>query len=102
MTAERLAAAWVRAGLPENVLQVLHLSPELTEQAIKDSRVNFVAFTGSVQGGKAVDTAAVRADGFKGVALEVRQRRHFHVSSLIALLSSLVERTQHMYEKMPT
>jgi len=50
---------------------VLHLSPELTEQAIKDPRVKFVAFTGSVQGGKAVDTSAVHADGFKGVALEL-------------------------------
>ncbi|KAF8530137.1 succinate semialdehyde dehydrogenase [Hysterangium stoloniferum] len=71
LTAERLAAAWSGAGLPENVFQVLHLSPELTEQAVKDSRVNYVVFTGSVKGGKAVDTVAVNAEGFKGVALEL-------------------------------
>lgn len=71
LTAERLATAWSRAGLPENVFQVEHLSPELTEKAIQDTRVNFVVFTGSVKGGKAVDNAAARAEGFKGVALEV-------------------------------
>ncbi|KAF8580401.1 succinate semialdehyde dehydrogenase [Ramaria rubella] len=71
LTAERLATAWSRAGLPENVFQVLHLSPELTEHTVKDSRVNFVVFTGSVKGGKAIDTAAAHAKGFKGVALEL-------------------------------
>lgn len=72
LTAERLATAWSRAGLPENVFQVEHLSSELTEKAIQDARVNFVVFTGSVNGGKAVDNAAARAQGFKGVALEVK------------------------------
>ncbi|KIJ37556.1 hypothetical protein M422DRAFT_177737, partial [Sphaerobolus stellatus SS14] len=71
LTAERIATAWARAGLPENVLQVLHLSPELTEQAVKDPRVNYVVFTGSVKGGKAIDAAAAQSEAFKGVALEV-------------------------------
>ncbi|KIJ25567.1 hypothetical protein M422DRAFT_38634 [Sphaerobolus stellatus SS14] len=71
LTAERIATAWARAGLPENVLQVLHLSPELTEQAVKDPRVNYVVFTGSVKGGKAIDAAAAQSEAFKGVALEL-------------------------------
>lgn len=52
------------------------MSPELTEVAIKDSRVNFVVFTGSVQGGKSVEKIAANAIGFKGVALEVRFRNN--------------------------
>lgn len=71
LTAERLAQCWLDAGLPQHVLQVLHLSPSLTNQAIQDSRVNFVVFTGSVEGGKAIEVAATNAKGFKGVALEV-------------------------------
>lgn len=73
LTAERLATAWSRAGLPDYVFQVVHLSPELTENAIHDARINYVVFTGSVKGGKAVDNVAARAAGFKGVALEVRE-----------------------------
>lgn len=50
----------------------MHLSPELTTQAIQHPLVNFISFTGSVAGGRAVEQAAVSAPGFKGVALEVR------------------------------
>jgi acyl-CoA reductase-like NAD-dependent aldehyde dehydrogenase len=42
---------------------------DLTAQAIADPRVAFVAFTGSVAGGRAVERAA--AGHFKGVALEL-------------------------------
>ncbi|EJD50646.1 succinate semialdehyde dehydrogenase [Auricularia subglabra TFB-10046 SS5] len=71
LSAERLAQAFSNAGLPPNVLQVVHLSPELTEQAVKHKSVSFVSFTGSVVGGQAVERAAVDAEGFKGVALEL-------------------------------
>ncbi|GJJ09485.1 hypothetical protein Clacol_003708 [Clathrus columnatus] len=71
LAAESFAKCWVDAGLPQHVLQVLHLPPLLTEKAIQDSHVNFVIFTGSVLGGKAVDTAVANAKGFKGVALEL-------------------------------
>lgn len=63
--------AFSNAGLPPNVLQVVHLSPELTEHAIGNKAVSFVSFTGSVVGGQAVESAAVSASGFKGVALEL-------------------------------
>lgn len=72
LTAERFALALTRAGVPEDVVQVLHLSPPLVEHAIKHTLVDFVSFTGSVAGGQAVEKAAVEASGFKGVALEVR------------------------------
>ncbi|KAI9462437.1 succinate semialdehyde dehydrogenase [Lactarius psammicola] len=61
LTAERLSLALHRAGLPENVLQVLHLSPPLTTFVVQHPLVNFVSFTGK----------SVEAPGFKGVALEL-------------------------------
>ena len=67
-----------RAGLPEDVLQVLHLSPPLTTFVIQHPLVNFVSFTGSVAGGHSVEKAAVEAPGFKGVALEVHFSTLFH------------------------
>ena len=71
LTAERFALALTRAGVPPAVIQVIHLSPRLTEYAIKHPKVDFVSFTGSVTGGKFVQEVASHADGFKGVALEV-------------------------------
>ncbi|OCH84860.1 aldehyde dehydrogenase [Obba rivulosa] len=71
LTAERFALALKRAGVPDDVIQVLHLSPALTSYAVRHPSVNFVSFTGSVVGGRAVEQAAVNAPGFKGVGLEL-------------------------------
>jgi acyl-CoA reductase-like NAD-dependent aldehyde dehydrogenase len=72
LTAERFALALKRAGVPPDVIQVVHLSPQLTSHAISNPSVAFVSFTGSVAGGRSVAKAASTADGFTGVALEVR------------------------------
>ena len=69
--AERIASALVAAGVPSNVVQVLHMSPELTSFVVKHPSIDFVSFTGSVPGGRSVEQAAVEAEGFKGVALEL-------------------------------
>lgn len=69
LAGERFAEIYATAGLPENVLQVLHLTPTQTEGVIKDARVQFVQFTGSVANGHMVAKAA--ADTFKGVGLEL-------------------------------
>ncbi|KAL1943782.1 hypothetical protein VTO73DRAFT_4227 [Trametes versicolor] len=71
LAAERFASAFHKAGVPRDVLQVIHLSPELTSAAVKHPLVDFVSFTGSVAGGRAVDIAAAEASGFKGVGLEL-------------------------------
>ncbi|KAI6144321.1 Aldehyde/histidinol dehydrogenase [Pisolithus tinctorius] len=71
MAAERFATALVNAGVPEGIIQVLHLSPTLTSYVIQHELVDFVCFTGSVVGGRAVERAAVDGPGFKGVALEL-------------------------------
>lgn len=69
LCAERFAECLRAAGLPEGVFQVLHLSHGDTERVIRDPRVNFVAFTGSVAGGHAVQRAA--GDRFIGTGLEL-------------------------------
>lgn len=71
LVAERFVDALHKAGVPKDLVQVLHLSPALTSYVVQHKLVDFVAFTGSVVGGKAVERAAVEAAGFKGVALEV-------------------------------
>lgn len=69
LAAETFAACFAAAGLPAGLFQVLHLSHEDTERVIRDARVGFVAFTGSVAGGRAVQRAA--AERFVGVGLEL-------------------------------
>jgi acyl-CoA reductase-like NAD-dependent aldehyde dehydrogenase len=58
LVAERYAEAFKAAGLPEGVFQFLHIDHDQVAGVIKDSRVGFVAFTGSVAGGHAVQRAA--------------------------------------------
>jgi acyl-CoA reductase-like NAD-dependent aldehyde dehydrogenase len=58
LVAERYAEAFEAAGLPNGVFQYLHLSHPQVEEVIADSRIAFVAFTGSVGGGQAVQRAA--------------------------------------------
>jgi acyl-CoA reductase-like NAD-dependent aldehyde dehydrogenase len=69
LVAERYAEAFKAAGLPDGVFQFLHLSHEQTAKVIGDSRIAFVAFTGSVPGGHAVQQAA--ASRFIATGLEL-------------------------------
>jgi len=66
---ERIAAALASAGLPEGLFQYAHMNHDLAATAIADPRVDFVAFTGSVAGGRAVHRAA--GGHFKAVGLEL-------------------------------
>ncbi|MBI5085795.1 MAG: aldehyde dehydrogenase family protein [Acidobacteria bacterium] len=58
LCAERYSEGLREAGLPEGVFQFLHLSHSDVERVIGDERIGFVAFTGSVEGGHAVQAAA--------------------------------------------
>ncbi len=69
LCAERYEECFKAAGLPEGVFQILHVSHEDTDRIVRDPRVDFVAFTGSVAGGHAVQRAA--AARFIGVGLEL-------------------------------
>ncbi|MEO1261536.1 MAG: aldehyde dehydrogenase family protein [Bacteroidota bacterium] len=57
LCAERYAAAFKYAGLPEGVFQYLHLDHGQVSKIIQDKRIDYVAFTGSVKGGEAVQMA---------------------------------------------
>jgi acyl-CoA reductase-like NAD-dependent aldehyde dehydrogenase len=69
LVAERYAEAFKAAGLPEGVFQYLHLNHGQVSQVIGDPRIAFVAFTGSVPGGHAVQRAA--AERFIATGLEL-------------------------------
>ena len=60
LVAERYAEAFREAGLPEGVFQYLHATHQDVAAMIGDRRVAFVSFTGSVEGGSAVQAAAAR------------------------------------------
>lgn len=71
-SAERFLETFAAAGLPDKVLQAIHLSQDLTlTNLATDPRIDYVAFTGSVAGGRAVARAAAGGKGFKGVGLEL-------------------------------
>lgn len=57
LCADRFAAAFKSAGLPEGLFQPLTLSHQQVADIIGDDRVDYVAFTGSVSGGRAVQRA---------------------------------------------
>jgi acyl-CoA reductase-like NAD-dependent aldehyde dehydrogenase len=69
LVAERYAQAFEAAGLPEGVFQFLHIDHDAAARIIGDPRVGYVAFTGSVGGGHAVQRAA--AGRFIGAGLEL-------------------------------
>jgi acyl-CoA reductase-like NAD-dependent aldehyde dehydrogenase len=69
LVAERWSEALAAAGLPAGVFQHVHASHDDVARLIADDRTSFVAFTGSVEGGHAVQRAA--ADRFIASGLEL-------------------------------
>ncbi|HEX6772714.1 MAG TPA: aldehyde dehydrogenase family protein [Acidobacteriaceae bacterium] len=69
LIAERYAEAFSEAGLPEGIFQFLHLAHDQVERIIRDPRVGFAAFTGSVNGGRSIQRA--RGERFIGAGLEL-------------------------------
>jgi acyl-CoA reductase-like NAD-dependent aldehyde dehydrogenase len=69
LIAERYAEAFRQAGLPDGIFQFLHLNHDQVERIIRDRRIGFVAFTGSVQGGRSIQLA--RGERFIGTGLEL-------------------------------
>ncbi len=58
--AERIARVFVRAGLPEGLLQVVHGGPETARALVSDPQIAHVRFTGSSQAGRDVGEACAR------------------------------------------
>ena len=69
LCAERIAAGFAAAGLPDGVFNVLHASHADIEKIVGSGRIGFVSFTGSVAGGKQIQAAANGV--FLGMNLEL-------------------------------
>ncbi|PCI13613.1 MAG: aldehyde dehydrogenase [Thiotrichales bacterium] len=59
LTAERLFDAFETAGLPAGLFQHLFLDHLNTAKLIQHEAINYVSFTGSTQGGREIEAAAV-------------------------------------------
>src|SRR6185503_2775481 len=92
LVAERYAEAFAAAGLPQGVFQFLHMDHDATARVIGDPRIGYVAFTGSVPGGQAVQRAA--AARFVGMGLELGGKDPAYVrpdAPLAATVENLVD-----------
>ncbi|RAH99918.1 aldehyde dehydrogenase [Acuticoccus sediminis] len=69
LVGERMARAFASAGVPEAVFQNVFLTHETAAELIAGGAFDFINFTGSVAGGKAIETAA--AGTFTGLGLEL-------------------------------
>lgn len=69
LVGERMARAFHAAGIPGDVFQNLFLSHDTTSALIGARAFDFVNFTGSVSGGRAIERAA--AGTFTGLGLEL-------------------------------
>jgi len=69
LTGERFQAAMDRAGLPQGVFQHLVLGHDDTAKILSGGHVDHVSFTGSVEGGRAIERAA--AGTFTSIGLEL-------------------------------
>ena len=69
LVGERMAQAFHAAGVPEDVFQNVFLGHDTTSALIAAGAVDFVNFTGSVDGGRAMERAA--AGTFTPVATEL-------------------------------
>ncbi len=69
LVGERMAQAFHSAGVPEDVFQNVFLSHDVTNDLIAGNAFDFVNFTGSVGGGRAMERAA--AGTFTGVGTEL-------------------------------
>ncbi len=69
LVGERMAQAFHKAGVPEAVFRNVFLDHDTTSTLISEGLFDFVNFTGSVGGGKAMEQAA--AGTFTGLGLEL-------------------------------
>jgi acyl-CoA reductase-like NAD-dependent aldehyde dehydrogenase len=69
LVGERMANAFHKAGVPEDVFHNVFLDHETTSSLIAAKSFGFVNFTGSVGGGQAMEKAA--AGTFTGIGLEL-------------------------------
>ncbi len=90
LAGDRFQMAMDRAGVPKGVFQHIVLDHRGTERIIADGLVDHVGFTGSVEGGRAIERAA--AGTFTSVGLELGGKDPAYVRA-DANLDSAIENT---------
>ena len=70
LVAEHFADCFAAAALPESVFQAVHMSHEVTAEAIRSGLVGQVGFTGSTAGGRAIMAAVAGAPNFPATCQE--------------------------------
>ena len=100
LAAERFALALRNAGVPPDVIQVVHMSPELASYVVEHPTVNFISFTGSVPVGQAIAKAAANNTNFPGIGLEVSLYFANLTSDSKELRASWAVRTLLMWDRM--
>jgi acyl-CoA reductase-like NAD-dependent aldehyde dehydrogenase len=88
LTGDRFQAAMDRSGLPAGLFQHLPLSHDDVAGLLISDEVDYVSFTGSVEGGKAIERTA--AGTFTGIGLELGGKDPAYVRA-DADLSSAIE-----------
>jgi len=71
LVAEHFSDCFKKANLPKDVFQVLHMSHEATDRAIRTGFVDQVGFTGSTAGGRAIMASVAAAPNFPATCLEL-------------------------------
>ncbi len=89
LCAERLAEAFAAADAPAGVFQHLHLSHTDVERLIGTSGIDYVAFTGSVAAGRAVQRAA--SGRFIAVGLELGGKDPAYVRPDVDLIDAVAD-----------
>jgi acyl-CoA reductase-like NAD-dependent aldehyde dehydrogenase len=89
LVAERWAEGLAAAGLPDGVFQYVHADHDMVAGMVADDRVGFVAFTGSVAGGHAIQAAAARR--FVGTALELGGKDPAYVRADVPIEATAAE-----------
>lgn len=83
LCAERLYEAFekalTQAGIGKGVFQYLHLNHQQTSELVRNEKIDFVSFTGSVSGGEKIEKSV--SGLFKGLALELGGKDPAYVRS---------------------
>jgi acyl-CoA reductase-like NAD-dependent aldehyde dehydrogenase len=95
LVAERWAEGLAAAGLPDDVFQYVHTDHDGVARMVADDRVGFVAFTGSVAGGHAVQRAA--SARFVGTGLELGGKDPAYVRADAPLEATVAELVDGVY-----
>jgi acyl-CoA reductase-like NAD-dependent aldehyde dehydrogenase len=91
LAAERWAAGLAAAGLPEGVFGYLHADHDAVAAMCRDPRVGYVAFTGSVPGGRAVARATAAGGRFVGTGFELGGKDPAYVRADAPLAATAAE-----------